>query len=106
MMLLLLRLAAAQFSYRVIAKHAALNDQQLRGEAECSLSPTFRAGELVFFIPWRVVAEESGAAHFDPLGLAGGADFRFGSGSGRRWSSGIGRPTMPWPARRAYRVTH
>ena len=27
------------------------------------LSPTFPAGEMVFFIPWRVVAEESGAAH-------------------------------------------
>jgi hypothetical protein len=25
--------------------------------AACSLSPTFPAGELVFFIPWRVVAE-------------------------------------------------
>jgi hypothetical protein len=29
-----------------------------------ALSPTFRAGAMVFFIPWRVVAEESGAAHF------------------------------------------
>ena len=37
---------------------------------------TFPAGGMVFFIPWRVVAEESGAAHFglggamllDPLG--------------------------------------
>jgi len=28
-----------------------------------ALSPTFRAGAMVFFIPWRVVAEESGAAH-------------------------------------------
>jgi hypothetical protein len=28
-----------------------------------ALSPTFPAGEMVFFIPWRVVAEESGAAH-------------------------------------------
>ena len=27
-----------------------------------ALSPTFPAGEMVFFIPWRVVAEESGAA--------------------------------------------
>ena len=25
-----------------------------------ALSPTFPAGEMVFFIPWRVVAEESG----------------------------------------------
>ena len=29
-----------------------------------ALSPTFRAGAMVFFIPWRVVAEESGAAHY------------------------------------------
>jgi hypothetical protein len=29
-----------------------------------ALSPTFPAGEMVFFIPWRVVAEEPGAAHF------------------------------------------
>ena len=28
-----------------------------------ALSPTLPAGEMVFFIPWRVVAEESGAAH-------------------------------------------
>jgi len=41
---------------------------------------------MVFFIPWRVVAEESGAAHLDPPGLAGGAGadffsviFRFGA---------------------------
>jgi hypothetical protein len=27
---------------------------------------------MVFFIPWRVVAEESGAAHFDLLGPRGG----------------------------------
>ena len=33
-----------------------------------ALSPTFRAGAMVFFIPWRVVAEESGAAHY---GLGG-----------------------------------
>ena len=33
-----------------------------------ALSPTFPAGEMVFFIPWRVVAEDSGAAHF---GLGG-----------------------------------
>jgi hypothetical protein len=42
---------------------------------------------MVFFIPWRVVAEESGAAHFGfggamllgPPGFAGGAvaDFHF-----------------------------
>jgi hypothetical protein len=52
-----------------------------------ALSPTFPAGEMVFFIPWRVVAEESGAAHLGfggamlldllgPPGLAGG-DFHF-----------------------------
>jgi transposase len=29
-----------------------------------AFSPTFPAGGMVFFIPWRVVAEESGAAHF------------------------------------------
>ena len=29
-----------------------------------ALSPTFPAGEMVFFIPWRGVAEESGAAHY------------------------------------------
>jgi hypothetical protein len=28
-----------------------------------ALSPTFPAGEMAFFIFWRVVAEESGAAH-------------------------------------------
>ena len=51
-----------------------------------ALSPTFPAGEMVFFIPWRVVAEESGAAHLDLPGLAGGAVadsilviFRFGA---------------------------
>jgi len=26
---------------------------------------------MVFFIPWRVVAEDSGAAHLDPLGPPG-----------------------------------
>ena len=34
------------------------------------LSSTFPAGEMVFFIPWRVVAEDSGAAHLDLLGPA------------------------------------
>ena len=29
-----------------------------------ALSPEFSAGGMVFFIPWRMVAEESGAAHF------------------------------------------
>jgi len=46
------------------------------GSLRRALSPTFPAGEMVFVIPWRVVAEESGAAHFgfggamllDPLG--------------------------------------
>jgi hypothetical protein len=34
---------------------------------------------MAFFIPWRVVADESGAAHFDLLGPPGraGADFHF-----------------------------
>ena len=36
------------------------------------LSPTFRAGEMVLFIPWRVVAEDC-AAHLDLPWLAGGA---------------------------------
>ena len=70
-----------------------------------ALSPTFPAGEMVvFFIPWRVVAEESGAAQFDLLGppgwcsgcwphdgeVAGGAGFLFSDipVRGRRWSSG------------------
>ena len=36
-------------------------------------SPTFPGGELVFFIPSRVVAEQSGAAHLDlPGGPPGG----------------------------------
>jgi len=34
------------------------------GSLRRALSPTFRAGAMVFFIPWRVVAEESGGAHF------------------------------------------
>jgi hypothetical protein len=47
-----------------------------------ALSPTFPAGEMVFFIPWRVVAEDSGAAHLDLLGpalrlLTDVADFHF-----------------------------
>ena len=29
-----------------------------------ALSPTFPAGEMVFFIPWRGVADDSGSAHF------------------------------------------
>ncbi len=64
----------------------------------------FRAGEMVFFIPWRVVAEDSGAAHLDLLGppgwcsgcwphdgdVAGGAGFLLSDipVRGRRWSSG------------------
>ena len=39
-----------------------------RGGLQRALSPTFPTGELVFFIPWRVVAEESGAAHLDLRG--------------------------------------
>jgi hypothetical protein len=69
-----------------------------------ALSPTFPAGEMVFFIPWRVVAEDFGAAHLDLLGppgwcsgcwphdgdVAGGAGFLFSDipVRGRRWSSG------------------
>ena len=69
-----------------------------------ALSPTFPAGEMVFFIPWRVVAEDSGAAHLDLLGpagwrsgcwphdgdVAGGAGFLFSDipVRGRRWRSG------------------
>ena len=49
---------AAQVMLRRSAKWSRLKRR--------ALSPTFRAGELVFFIPWRVVAEESGAAHLDP----------------------------------------
>ena len=68
-----------------------------------ALSPTFPAGEMVFFIPWRVGAEESGAAQLDLLGppgwcsgcrphdgdVAGGAGFLFSDipVRGRRWSS-------------------
>ena len=36
-----------------------------------ALSPPFPAGEMVFFIAWRVAAEESGAAHLDRLGPPG-----------------------------------
>jgi hypothetical protein len=39
-----------------------------RSRLRRALSPTFPAGEMVFFIPWRVVAEESGAA---PFGFGG-----------------------------------
>jgi hypothetical protein len=81
-----------------------------RSSLRRALSPTFPAGGMVFFIRWRVVAEEPGAAHFgfsgamllDLLGprsgcwphdgeVAGGAvadSFLVISGSGRRWSSG------------------
>jgi hypothetical protein len=42
----------------------AIRFQQFgEGVLRRALSPTFPAGEMVFFIPWRVVAEESGAAH-------------------------------------------
>jgi hypothetical protein len=36
-----------------------------------ALSPTFPAGEMVFFIPWRGGAEDAGAAHLDRLGPSG-----------------------------------
>jgi hypothetical protein len=49
-----------------------------------ALSPTFRAGELVFFIPWRVVAENPARRILllDPPGpalrlLADVADYHF-----------------------------
>jgi hypothetical protein len=68
-----------------------------------SLSPTFPAGELVFFIPWRVVAaiparrSTTGAGRL--VGAAAGGctmvmappapiSFWRYSGSGRRWSAG------------------
>jgi hypothetical protein len=90
-------------SYGVIG-----NDRKFRstdsGNLRRALSPTFRAGEMVFFIPWRVVAEDSGAAHLDLLGppgwcggcwphdgdVTGGAGFLFSDipVRGRRWSSG------------------
>jgi hypothetical protein len=53
------RAQRATGSSTTIANSAALTVGLRR-----ALSPTFRAGAMVFFIPWRVVAEESGAAHF------------------------------------------
>jgi hypothetical protein len=72
---------------------------------------------MVFFIPWRVVAEESGAAHYGfggamlldllgPPGLAGGAVadfvlviFRFGAtmelGRSERTSHGVDAANTP-----------
>ena len=72
---------------------------------------------MVFFIPWRVVAEESGAAHYGlggamlldllgPPGLAGGAVadfvlviFRFGAtmelGRSERMSHGVDAANTP-----------
>src|ERR1035437_2144601 len=79
-------------------------ESRVEGALRRALSPTFPAGEMVFFIPWRVVAEDSGAAHLDLLGppgwcsgcwphegdVAGGAVdfhlviFRFGAADGAR----------------------
>jgi hypothetical protein len=80
-----------------------------------ALSPTFRAGELVFFIPLRVVAEESGAAHRPawarrrcrfPFWFRFGATMELGDrATDDAAAAGVG-PQWPWPARRAYRVTH
>jgi hypothetical protein len=74
------------------------------------LSPTFPAGELAFFIPWRVVAAIPARRNLDLLGppgwcsgwwphdgdVAAGGDFvlailRFGADDGAR---AIGRPTL------------
>jgi hypothetical protein len=51
-------------------RHGQQADSNLPGAKIGVLSPTFPAGEMVFFIPWRVVAEESGAAHFGFGGAA------------------------------------
>jgi len=50
------------WSYRVDGANTPDRKRRLLGLRR-ALSPTFRAGAMVFFIPWRVVAEESGAAH-------------------------------------------
>jgi hypothetical protein len=58
-----------QFSGGAIALNLIFSPVAYFTEAEThglrgALSPTFPAREMVFFIPWRVVAEESGAAHY------------------------------------------
>ena len=98
-----MRAPAARCELRGGARQPSGFNNSVRGAPACSLSRHFRAGEMVFFIPWRVVAEESGAAHYgfggamllDLLGprsgcwphdgeVAGGAEstlviFRFGA---------------------------
>ena len=65
------------FLFRDIPWRATGSSRSARGRRRrclClrrALSPTFRAGEMVFFIPWRVVAEDSGAAQLDLLGPPG-----------------------------------
>ena len=56
--------AAAAIEVRGRRRRPPGSNAALRGALRRALSPTFRAGAMVFFIPWRVVAEESGAAHF------------------------------------------
>jgi hypothetical protein len=41
----------------------------LAGGLRRALSPTFRAGAMVFFIPWRVVAEVSVVRDFETGGI-------------------------------------
>ena len=76
--------AAAAVEVRGRRRRRPGSNAALREGLRRALSPTFRAGEMVFFIPWRLVAEESGAAHLDLLGPPGraGADFHFSSPSG------------------------
>ena len=72
-----------------------------------ALSPDFSAGALAVFIPWRVGAEESGAAKLldlrGPPGrcsgcwphdgeVAGGADFRFGAAAAPLSGTGSASP--------------
>jgi hypothetical protein len=54
----------------VVCDSTPVQTTALRGLRR-ALSPTFPAGAMVFFIPWRMVAEESGAAHLDLLGPPG-----------------------------------
>ena len=55
------RAARRRLSYGVFAADTADQRSVLPGLRR-PLAPTFRAGGIVFFIPWRVVAEQSGAA--------------------------------------------
>jgi hypothetical protein len=49
--------AAAAVEVRGRRRRPPGSNAALRGGLRRALSPTFPAGELVFFIPWRVVAE-------------------------------------------------